>query len=67
MDEHFERIMATYIEAEAEYERELADAGADLRRVGPEFFGPALDEWETKWRERAPVLNELRRLSASSD
>ena len=67
MDEHFERIMATYIEAEAEYERELADAGVDLRRVGPAFFGPALDEWETKWRERAPVLNELRRLSASSD
>ena len=59
--------MATYIEAEAEYERELSNAGVDLRRVGPEFFGPVLGEWETRWRERAPVLNELRRLSVSAE
>ena len=32
--------MATYIEAETEYVRELESAGVELRRVGPEFFGP---------------------------
>jgi len=66
MNEHFERIVATYIEAEAEYERELRNAGIDVRDVGPEFFGSALDEWEAKWRQRAPVLDDLRRLAAGS-
>ena len=66
MNEHFERIVATYIEAEAEYEGELRNAGIDVRDVGPEFFGSALDEWEAKWRQRAPVLDDLRRLAAGS-
>jgi hypothetical protein len=63
MSEHFERIIATYIDAEAEYEAELRAAGIELRAVGPEFFGPALAEWEAKWREIAPVLDDLRRLN----
>lgn len=67
MNEHFERIISTYIGAEAEYERELRNAGIDVREVGPEFFGSALDEWETKWQQRAPVLEDLRRLAATSN
>lgn len=67
MNEHFERIISTYIDAEAEYERELRNAGIDVREVGPEFFGSALDEWETKWLQRAPVLEDLRRLAATSN
>ena len=66
MNEHFERIVSTYIEAEAEYERELRNAGIDVREVGPEFFGSALEEWEATWRQRAPVLEDLRRLAATS-
>jgi TRAP-type transport system periplasmic protein len=64
MNEHFERIIATYIEAEAEYERELRATGIPVKAVGPEFFGPALAEWEQKWSQRAPVLDDLRRLAA---
>lgn len=64
MIEHFDRIVATYIEAEAQYERELRATGIPVNEVGPEFFGAALEEWEEKWRERAPVLNDLRRLAA---
>jgi tripartite ATP-independent transporter DctP family solute receptor len=64
MSEHFERIVSTYIEAEAEYERELRATGIPVREVGPEFFGTSLGEWEQKWRQRAPVLNDLRRLAA---
>jgi tripartite ATP-independent transporter DctP family solute receptor len=66
MNEHFDRIVATYIEAEAEYERELREAGIDVLEVGPAFFGPALGEWEARWRQRAPVLEDLRRLAAES-
>jgi len=63
MNEHFDRIIATYIEAEAEYEQELRNAGIEILEVGPEFFGSAIDEWEARWRERAPVLSVLRRLA----
>jgi hypothetical protein len=65
MAEHFERIAATYIEAESEYATELANAGIEIRRVGPEFFGPVLDQWEETWQEKAPVLTSLRRLAAA--
>ena len=63
MNEHFDRIIATYIEAEAEYEQELRNAGIEILEVGPEFFGSAIDQWEARWRERAPVLSDLRRLA----
>jgi TRAP-type transport system periplasmic protein len=64
MNEHFDRIIATYVDAEAEYERELRNTGIEVLEVGPEFFGSALDEWEARWLERAPVLARLRRLAA---
>lgn len=66
MNEHFDRIIETYIGAEAEYERELRGAGIEVLEVGPEFFGAALEEWEARWRERAPVLASLRRLAADA-
>lgn len=62
----FDSIIATYIEAEAEYERELRASGTEVLAVGPEFFGPVLDEWEAQWQRRAPVLRDLRRLAGSS-
>jgi tripartite ATP-independent transporter DctP family solute receptor len=67
MNEHFDRIVATYIDAEAEYERELRASGIPVRAVGPEFFGSALAQWEEKWRQRAPVLNDLRRMASRSN
>lgn len=63
MNEHFDRIIATYIEAEAEYEAELRAAGIEVLTVGPEFFGDALAEWEAKWSATTPVLEDLRRLA----
>jgi len=66
MGNSFDRIVATYIEAEAEYENELRASGTEVLSVGPEFFGPALDEWEQEWQQKAPVLRELRRLAVSA-
>jgi TRAP-type C4-dicarboxylate transport system substrate-binding protein len=65
MTQHFERISATYIDAEREYEAELKAAGVDIRPAGPEFFGAVLDEWERTWRQKAPVLVRLRELAAA--
>jgi tripartite ATP-independent transporter DctP family solute receptor len=67
MTQHFERISATYIEAEREYEAELESAGIEIRPVGPEFFGAVLDEWEKTWRQKAPVLERLRYLAAVAE
>ena len=67
MTQHFERIATTYIEAESEYAAELAAAGIELRRVGPEFFGAVLDQWEEAWRQKAPVLVRLRHLAAAAE
>jgi tripartite ATP-independent transporter DctP family solute receptor len=63
MTQRLESIASTYIEAEAEYEAALRDTGIEIRELGPEFFGDTLDRWEETWRERAPVLTRLRRLS----
>ena len=64
MTQHFDSIAATYIEAEVEYENQLRMAGIDVRTVGPDFFGAALVQWEEKWLQRAPVLQELRDLAS---
>ncbi len=63
MGSHFDRIAQTYIEAELEYETELRNAGIEVIEAGPGFFGGILDEWETTWREQAPVLSTLRDLA----
>jgi tripartite ATP-independent transporter DctP family solute receptor len=64
MTQHFERIATTYVEAEREYEAELKSAGIEIRPVGPEFFGAVLEQWEARWRPKAPVLVRLRQLAA---
>jgi TRAP-type C4-dicarboxylate transport system substrate-binding protein len=65
MTQHFERIAASYIEAEIQYVTELRNAGIEVREVGPEFFGAALEQWEETWQKKAPVLVSLRRLAAT--
>jgi tripartite ATP-independent transporter DctP family solute receptor len=65
MTQRFESIAASYIEAEIQYATELRNAGVEVREVGPEFFGAALEEWEKTWRDKAPVLVSLRRLAAA--
>jgi len=64
MKNHFQSIASTYVGAEIEYENELRDAGIEIRKVGPEFFGGVLDKWEQTWQEKAPVLIRLRALAA---
>jgi tripartite ATP-independent transporter DctP family solute receptor len=64
MKQRFEHIAVSYADAETQYVTELRNAGVEVREVGPEFFGGALQQWEQKWQQRAPVLAELRRLAA---
>jgi TRAP-type transport system periplasmic protein len=64
MTQHFKSIAATYVHAESEYETQLRGAGVEVRKVGPEFFGDVLEQWEKKWQAKTPVLARLRRLAA---
>ena len=66
MMRHFQSIAATYVHAESEYENDLRNSGIEVRKVGPEFFGDVLDQWEKKWQAKTPVLARLRRLAADN-
>jgi tripartite ATP-independent transporter DctP family solute receptor len=66
MNQRFAEIAASYVDAEAQYVADLRNAGTEVREAGPEFFGAALQQWEQKWQQRAPVLAQLRRLAAES-
>jgi len=66
MTEHLNTIAATYELAEVEYEAGLRAAGIDVRQVGADFFGAAMERWEEKWLQAAPILSELRRLADES-
>ena len=65
MTEHFENIAATYVQAEIEYETQLRAAGIEVHSVGPEFFEAAIEQWEERWLERAPILANLRSLATA--
>lgn len=65
MTDHFTSIAATYVQAEVEYEAQLREAGIEVLRAGPEFFGGALERWEEKWLVTAPILEDLRRLAGT--
>ena len=65
MTEHFTSIAETYVQAEVEYEAQLREAGIEVLRAGPEFFGGALERWEEKWFVTAPILEDLRRLAGT--
>ena len=43
----------------------LTAATWKLVKVGPEFFGDTLKQWEEIWLKRTPVLADLRREAAA--
>jgi TRAP-type C4-dicarboxylate transport system substrate-binding protein len=66
MREHMSAIVETYTLAEQQFEAQLRAEGIQTLTIGPEFFGPALDQWERKWLEAAPILEDLRSLTSNA-
>lgn len=54
-------IRAAYQRIDAEYRAKLVEAGAPLRKAGPEVFGDAVESWYGEWRTRTPLLVDLER------
>jgi TRAP-type transport system periplasmic protein len=61
---HLDSLTPHYQQAEAETQASIEEAGVKVMAVGPEFFGDTLQQWETLWQEKAPVLGDLRQEAA---
>ncbi len=65
MTAELSRLVSGYVGEERDYLRNLQDTDVDIDRVGPEFFGDAIREWDVIWQAQSPALEGLRRVGAS--
>lgn len=65
MKKHLDKTVPLYAQKEKEWEEALIKTGTPTKKVGPEFFADTSKVWEEKWSQKAPVLNELRKVSGS--
>ncbi|TKW65943.1 MAG: TRAP transporter substrate-binding protein [Paracoccus denitrificans] len=54
-----DELVASYADIDADYRAKLEGTDVPVTEVGREWFGPAIDDWYTAWRERAPMLEAL--------
>jgi len=62
---HLNSLTAQYEQSEAQTQASIEEAGITLVRVGPEFFGDKLQQWEDIWMKKTPVLADLRKEAAA--
>lgn len=63
MAKHLDSTIDTYLEKEPEWLEELQALDVKMIKVGPEFFGDAIEKWDQEWSERAPSLYAMRALA----
>lgn len=57
--EKLDQMVASYADIDADYRARLESTGVPVIDVDRSWFGPAIDAWYTRWREEAPLLEEL--------
>ena len=62
---HLNGLFDTYVRVEQEMEKSVQGTKVKVVKVGPEFFGDTLKQWEDLWLKRTPVLADLRREAAA--
>jgi len=60
MAKHVDTTIDTYIEKEQVWLDQIKETGKTYNKVGPEFFGTAIDEWNATWSEKTTALDALR-------
>lgn len=60
MKKHLDGVIDSFIELEPKFLDEVEKAGAKVKKVGPDFFADAAEEWEKTWSEKAPALDAMR-------
>ena len=64
MHAELDAVIDFYIEGEKGFEQDLRETNVNVVEVDREFFGTIVDDWDEKWRDRAPALKLLRDLNA---
>jgi len=68
MAKHVDSTIDTYIEKEQGWLDQIAGTGKTYSKVGPDFFGGAIDDWNATWSEKTDALDALRAVAeATSD
>ncbi len=62
---HLDRVKTRFVEEEDDKQRRLTGGAMQVRAVGADFFGDAVAQWDRMWGPKAPLLPELRRISAT--
>ncbi|MCF8479100.1 MAG: TRAP transporter substrate-binding protein [Rhodospirillum sp.] len=60
-------LIGSYGAIDADYLAKLKGTDVPVLSVDRSFFGTAIDDWYTEWRERAPLLKELEAEAALLD
>ncbi|MEQ9673341.1 MAG: TRAP transporter substrate-binding protein [Roseovarius indicus] len=66
MAKHVDSTIDTYIEMEQGWLDQVRETGTKYVEVDEDFFGDAVEEWNTIWSEKSSVLEELREVSKST-
>lgn len=66
MAKHVDSTIDSYIEKEAGWLEQIEGTGKTYTKVDSSFFGSAIDDWNAIWSEKAPSLEELRAVAAST-
>ena len=60
MASHLDSTIDSYVAGEKKFLEEVKKTGADIKMVGPEFFGDKIAAWNKKWSEKSPALDTLK-------
>lgn len=66
MSKHLDSTIDTYIAKEPEWLAMLQELDLTMTKVGSEFFGNAIEEWDSKWLDKAPSLAAIRETAAET-
>ncbi len=67
MAKHVDSTIDSYIEREAGWLEQIEGTGTKYVKVGADFFGGAVDEWNGIWSEKATSLDALRAVAAETE
>lgn len=57
--EKLDALVAGYAAIDADYREKLEGTEVTVMDVDRGWFGPAIEDWYTRWREQAPMLEKL--------
>lgn len=66
MTKHVDGTIDSYIAKEQEWLDQIKGTGKAYEVVGPEFFGDAVDQWNTIWSEKSSALDSLRKVASQT-